>query len=361
MNAISSPFRVAVLDDYQRVALQMADWRSLPASVSVEVFDRPLGSLDAAAAALQPFDAVCLMRERQPFPRALFERLPRLRLLTLTGGRAPSLDSAAATDHGVLISHTRSGGTHETTVELTWALILATARHLPREDRNVRAGGWQHTLGTRLHGKTLGLLGLGKLGAGVARIGQAFGMNLIAWSTNLTAARAGEVGAEWVSKKALFARSDVLSVHLVLGERSRGLVGAVELTRMRPGAIFINTSRGPIVDEAALIAALQENRLAGAGLDVFDQEPLPPEHPLRRLENVVLSPHLGYVTAESYAEYYHDTVENLAAFLAGKPLRVLNPDVLGKMRPPPLRGDGPAERMRRAKPSFATKPSDTSA
>lgn len=330
----SESFKVAVLDDYQGVALQLADWQSLPASVSVTIFREPLGGLDAAAAALAPFDCVCLMRERLPFPRALFEKLPRLKLLVLTGARSPSLDAAAATDHGVVISHTRGGGTDATTSELTWALILAAARHLPQEDRRVRAGGWQATLGVTLQGKTLGVLGLGRLGSRVARIGQAFGMHVIAWSENLTAERAAEIGAARVEKSELFARADVVTIHLVLSDRTRALVGARELDLMKPGAVLVNTSRGPIVNESALVEALRSGRLGGAGLDVFDQEPLPREHPLRRLENVVLSPHLGYVTQETYRQFYGDTVEDIAAFLAGAPIRVLNPDVLAnKARP----------------------------
>ncbi len=327
MNA-SDPFHVAVLDDYQGVALELADWQSLPASVSVKVFREPLGGLEEAAAALAPFQAVCLMRERLPFPRALIERLPRLKLIVLTGARSPSLDAQAATDRGVVISHTRGGGTDATTSELTWALILAAARHLPQEDRRIRSGGWQSTIGITLAGRTLGVLGLGKLGSRVAKVGQAFGMNVIAWSTNLTAEKAAEAGVERVEKEALFARSDVLTIHLVLSDRSRGLVSAPELARMQPGALLINTSRGPIVDEAALIAALTAGRLGGAGLDVFNEEPLPLEHPFRRLENVVLTPHLGYVTRDSYAVFYQDTVEDIAAFLAGTPVRVLNPAVL---------------------------------
>ncbi len=329
MNA-PTQFKVAVLDDYQGVALKLADWQSLPASVSVTVFREPLGDLDAAAAALAPFDCVCLMRERLPFPRALFERLPRLRLVVLTGMRSPSLDAAAATDHGVVISHTRGGGTDATTSELAWALILAAARHLPQEDRRMRAGGWQATVGMTLQGKTLGVLGLGKLGSRVAKIGQAFGMNVIAWSANLKAERAAEIGAVRVEKDELFARADVVTIHLVLSDRTRGLVGARELDLMKPGALLINTSRGPIVDEAALVEALRSGRLGGAGMDVFNTEPLPREHPLRHLDNVVLSPHLGYVTTESYAQYYQDTVEDIAAFLTGAPTRVLNPAVLEK-------------------------------
>ena len=329
MNAPNS-FKIAVLDDYQGAALKLADWKSLPASVSVEVFREPLDGFEAAAAALAAFDCICLMRERLPFPRALFERLPRLRLIVLTGARSPSLDAQAATDHGVVISHTRGGGTDATTSELTWALILAAARHLPREERRMREGGWQSTLGFTLRDKTLGVLGLGKLGSRVARIGQAFEMNVIAWSANLTAEKADEIGVTRVEKEELFSRSDVLTVHLVLSERSRGLVGARELALMKPTALLVNTSRGPIVDEAALVAALTAGRIGGAGLDVFNEEPLPRDHPLRRLENAVLTPHLGYVTTETYAQFYQDTVEDIAAFLAGSPIRVLNPEVLEK-------------------------------
>lgn len=317
--------RVAVLDDYQRVALRLADWTRLAGRAEVTVFDRNLAVPEEAAAALGEFDVVCLMRERMPFPRALFERLPRLRLIVLTGTRSPSLDLDAAADHGVLVCHTRGGGTEYATTELAWGLILACARHIPQEDRAVHEGtGWQtEPPGLVLHGRTLGLLGLGRLGGRMAALGRAFGMEVIAWSRNLDAARAAECGAERVEKEALFRRADVLSVHLVLGERTRGLVGAAELALMKPGAILVNTSRGPIVDEAALVEALRAGRLGGAGLDVYDREPLTPGHPLRGLGNAVLTPHLGYVAEDTYRVFFADTVEDIAAWLDGSPVRVL--------------------------------------
>jgi D-3-phosphoglycerate dehydrogenase len=321
--------RLAVLDDYQRIALSLADWQLLEGRCSVEVFDRPLGSVDAAAAVLEPFEIIALMRERMPMPRALIERLPNLRLLVLTGTRSPSLDLEAASEHGIVVCNTRSGGSEHSTPELTWALILAAARHIAEEDRTIRTGGWQTTVGLTLHGRTLGILGLGRLGARVAEIGRAFGMSIIAWSPNLTEDRAAAAGARLVTKDELFAQSDVVSIHMVLSDRSRGLVGARELDLMTRDAILVNTSRGPIVDETALIAALQAGRIGCAALDVYDHEPLPADHPIRRLPNTVLSPHLGYVTRETYRVFFEDTVEAVRAFLDGSPIRVMNPTALG--------------------------------
>ncbi|HEY0526997.1 MAG TPA: D-2-hydroxyacid dehydrogenase family protein, partial [Stellaceae bacterium] len=295
--------KIAILDDYQRVALDIADWEPVTRQCAVEIFDRSLGTMEQAAASLRDFEIVCAMRERLPFPRALFERLPNLRLLITTGMHNRSIDLDAAAEHGVLVCHTRGGGTEHSTTELTWALILAAARHVPLEDRGMRAGGWQKTVGMTLHGKTLGVLGLGRLGARAAAIGRAFGMEVIAWSPNLTTERAAAGGARLVGKDELFATSDVLTIHMVLGERSRGLVGAKELALLPAHAILVNTSRGPIVDEAALIEALRDQHIGGAGLDVFDQEPLPADHPLRSLDNVVLTPHLGYVSQESYSVF----------------------------------------------------------
>ncbi|HVJ52502.1 MAG TPA: D-2-hydroxyacid dehydrogenase family protein [Aliidongia sp.] len=320
--------KLAILDDYQRAALDAADWSKLSERAEITVFDRAFGSLEEAQQALAPFDIVCLMRERTPFPRALIEALPKLKLITLTGGRSPSLDAAAATEHGITISHTGGGGGEHATVELAWALVLATVRHLAFEDAAMRKGGWQTTIGTTLHGKVLGLLGAGKLGSRVGAIGRAFGMETIAWSENLTAEKAEAAGFRRVEKDALFRSADVLSIHLVLSDRSRGLVGARELGLMKKSAYLINTSRGPIVEEAALVAALREGRIAGAGLDVYDREPLPSDHPLRSLPNTVLSPHLGFVSRESYAVFYGDTVEDVLAWLDGAPVRVLNPAVL---------------------------------
>jgi phosphoglycerate dehydrogenase-like enzyme len=315
--------RIAVLDDYQRVALRLADWGELGADAAVDVFDRNLATVDEAAAALQPYDVVCLMRERMPMPRALIEQLPNLKLIIVTGARTHTIDFDAATQRGITVCHTHPGESQHATSELAWGLILACARHIPQEHQRVSAGGWQETIGTTLHGKTIGILGLGKLGSRVAAVAQAFGMQPIAWSQNLTAERAAAAGARLVAKDELFAEADVVTIHLVLGERTRGLVGARELGLMKPTAILINTSRGPIVDETALIAALQAGTIRAAGLDVYDREPLPPDHPLRSLANVVHTPHLGYVTEGAYREFYPDMVENILAWRAGEPMRVL--------------------------------------
>ncbi len=314
--------RVAVLDDYQNVARKMTDWSVLPADVEVEVFQDHLTDQAAVAERLKDFDIVMAMRERTPFPRALLEQLPRLRLLTTTGMRNAAIDMQAAADCHVLVCGT--GGILYPTAELTWGLILSLRRHIPDEDQATRAGRWQVSLGLGLHGKTLGLMGLGRLGSEVARVGNAFQMDVIAWSQNLTAERAAERGATLVSKDELLARADILSIHLVLSARSRGLIGHRELNRMKPTAYVVNTSRGPIVDEAALIAALRNGTIAGAGLDVFDEEPLPLDHPLRRTAHTIITPHIGYVTEETYHVFFAETVENIQAFLRGAPVRVLN-------------------------------------
>ena len=314
--------RVAIVDDYQDAARRLADWKSLPAEVVV--FRDHLSDESQVAARLADFDVVVAMRERTPFPRSLFERLPRLRLLVTTGMRNASIDLRAAADRGVVVSGT--AGLPSPTAELTWALILALVRHVPREDRATREGRWQETLGTTLKGRTLGVLGLGQLGSRVARVGKAFEMDVIAWSQNLTAVRATAVGATPAgSRDELLARADVVTIHLVLSDRTRGLVGARELGLMRPTAYLVNTSRGPIVDEGALIATLRAGKIAGAGLDVYDEEPLPADHPLRRLPNTVITPHLGYVTEETYQIFYSQALEDIHAFLAGAPVRVLCP------------------------------------
>jgi len=320
-------FELAILDDYQRIALSLADWDSLKDRVRITVFDRPLGA--DAARLLAPFDILCLMRERTPFPRALIEALPRLQFMTLTGARSPSLDLEAASERGIVVSHT-GYGSQQSTVELAWSLILASARHLPAETQAMRQGQWQTTVGRVIDGKVLGLLGLGKLGSRMAAIGRAFGMEVQAWSQNLTPERAQAAGARLVDKETLFQTSDWVSIHLVLSERSRGLVGAANLARMKPDAWLINTSRGPIVDEAALLAALEAGRIGGAGLDVYDEEPLPADHPLRRAPRTILTPHLGFVTEDTYRVFYRDTVEDIAAWLADAPIRVMNPAALGR-------------------------------
>jgi D-3-phosphoglycerate dehydrogenase len=315
--------RIAVLDDYQHVALTMADWSRLPAECETVIFDRNLETEDEAAAALAGFDVVCLLRERMPAPASLIARLPDLKLIVVTGAHNRTLDLEAAKARGVTVSHTRGGDSQYATPELAWGLILSLMRHIPQEHQRMREGGWQETVGTALHGQVLSILGLGRLGTRMASIGRAFGMEVLAWSPNLTAERAAAAGAALVGKDELFERADVLTIHLVLGERSRGLVGAAELGRMKGTAVLVNTSRGPIVDEAALIAALQGRDIRGAGLDVYDQEPLPADHPLRRLDNVVLTPHLGYVTEGTYRTFYEDTVEAIAAWKAGSPVRML--------------------------------------
>ncbi len=313
--------KLAVLDDYQRVALAYADWKSLK-GVEVAVFNEPL---EDPAKQLAPFDAVCLMRERTPFPRALIEKLPNLKFVSLTGARSPSLDTQALKERGIPVSNTRSAGGGLSTVELTWGLIIAAARGLAKGERNMRAGRWHEGLapGFSLAGRKLGILGLGNIGARVAAIGRAFGMDCSAWSQNLTREKADAAGVQLASREELFAQSDVVTIHLVLSERTRGLVGASDLDRMKPGAILVNTSRGPIVEEKALISWLGKNKSLAA-LDVYEREPLPAGHPLRTMENVTLSPHLGYVHEDNYRIFYRDTVENVAAWMAGKPIRVIN-------------------------------------
>jgi phosphoglycerate dehydrogenase-like enzyme len=314
--------RIAVLDDYQSAAARFADWSLVPGPVEVVEFSDHLGDEDALVDRLTPFEVVVAMRERTPFPRTLLERLPNLRLLVTTGMRNASIDRVAAAERGIAVCGTASHAAGP--VELTWALILAVARHVPREDAAVRAGGWQETVGTDLAGATLGVLGLGRLGEKVARIGSAFDMDVVAWSQNLTAERAAEVGVRRVDKDALFTTADVLTVHLVLSDRTRGIVGRDELARMKPSAILVNTSRGPIVDEAALLDALRTARIAGAGLDVYDTEPLAPDHPLRSAPRTVLTPHLGYVTEKTYEIFFREAVEDVAAFVAESPIRVLS-------------------------------------
>ena len=314
--------RIAILDDYQDVALGLADWAALGPDAEVVRFTRNLATEDEAAHALADFDVLCLMRERMPLPAGLIARLPRLKLVSVTGARIRTIDMAAAVAQGITVCHTAAGESRLGVPELAWGMIFALARQIPAEDATIRAGGWQTSLGEVLGGKVLGLMGLGKLGARMAAIARAFEMEVIGWSQNLTDARAEELGVRRVDKAALFAQSDVISLHLILSDRSQGIVGAQELAAMKPGAMLINTSRGPLVDEPALIAALREGRIR-AGLDVFDQEPLPADHPLRHAPNTVLTPHIGYVTQGAYAEFFRDTVENILAWRAGAPLRVL--------------------------------------
>ena len=322
---------IAVLDDYQGVSQQLADWSIMPEGCNVQVFRDHLSQLDAVAERLREFDVVCAMRERTPFPRELLERLPNLRLLVTAGMRNASIDTEAATDLGVLVCGTDGGPTNPP-AELNWGLILALARHIHQEDAATRSGHWGTTLGPSLAGKVLGVLGLGRLGAAVAKVGVAFEMSVIAWSQNLTQERAAQHGATLVSKDGLFQQSDVVSVHVQLSERTLGLVGARELALMKPTALLINTARGPIVNEAALIDALRNGTIAGAGLDVFDQEPLPADHPFLQMDNTLLTPHLGYATPEQLSVRYQGTVEDIGAFLEGSPIRALNPEALETAR-----------------------------
>jgi phosphoglycerate dehydrogenase-like enzyme len=316
--------RVAVLDDWQGVAKNSADWSRLSERAEVVFFEEPFKDADAIAKALAGFEIIIAMRERTRFPKELIERLPKLRMIALTGGRTWTMDFDALNARGIVVSHT--GGTHSTatTAELALGLLLSAARHIPRADASVHKGGFQGGVpsGQVLEGKTLGVIGLGKIGSKMARYGQALGMRVLAWSQNLSEEKAATAGAKRVDKATLLSEADAVSLHLVLSDRTRGIIGAQDLERMKPGAILVNTSRGPLVDEAALVAKLRTGKLIAA-LDVYAQEPLPAEHPLRSLPNTVLTPHLGYCTREVYSQFYGDSVENVLAFLDGKPVRVL--------------------------------------
>lgn len=314
--------RCAILDDYQRVALSAADWSRLGGRVETVAFGDHLASPDALAARLADFEIIVAMRERTPFERALFECLPKLKLLVTTGARNASIDLAAARDHGVVVCGTRSVATP--TPELTFGLMLALARNLPAETGSLRAGGWQITVGTDLAGAQLGVIGLGRVGSRVATYAKAFDMHVTAWSPNLTQARCEEAGVAFSGTlESLLRTADFVSIHLVLSPSTRGLIGRDELALMKPTARLINTSRGPIVDEAALIDALRARRIAGAALDVFDVEPLAAEHPFRQLDNVLATPHLGYVSERNYACFYGDAVADIEAWLDGTPVRVI--------------------------------------
>lgn len=316
------PLRCAILDDYQNVALTFADWSKVNGDVEIKAFNAHLGSADNVIAALKDFAIICAMRERTAFPRAVIEALPNLKLLVTTGMRNASIDLDAARAQGVVVCGTPSFG--NATAALAAGLMLELARRIGYENARLKAGAaWQTTIGLDLEGLTLALLGLGRLGARMAEIGRAFKMHVIAWSQNLTPERCKEAGVEYVERDDLFRRADFLSIHLQLSLRTRGLIGAQELGLMKPTAHLINASRGPIVDEKALIAVLLEKRIAGAGLDVFDVEPLPIDHPFRKLDNVVLTPHLGYVVEQNYRAFFAGTVEDIRGFLDGKPLRVL--------------------------------------
>ncbi|WP_328353235.1 D-2-hydroxyacid dehydrogenase family protein [Mycobacterium sp. NBC_00419] len=305
--------QVAILDDYQNVALAMADWSAVTERADVTVFNDHVSDPGELVARLADFDVIFVMRERTPLTRSIIERLPRLKMIASTGPFNASIDMAAAQDHGIHVGTT--GGTVASTVELTWALILAGARNLVAESLSVRDGGWQTSVGRELAGRTLGVLGLGRIGTRVARIGEAFGMKVVAWSQNLTVEAAEDAGAARVTKDELFATADVLTIHMKLSERSTGLVGAPELAQMKPTALLVNTSRGPIIDEAALVEALRSHRIAGAALDVFDTEPLPLEHPLRTLDNVLATPHIGYVADRPYRIFFRDAVAAITDWL----------------------------------------------
>jgi D-3-phosphoglycerate dehydrogenase len=312
--------RCAILDDYQNVALHLADWTSVKKDADITVFTEPLGS--KLAGTLRDFSILCLMRERTLFDRMTIEALPNLKLLVTSGMRNAAIDIKAAANRNIPVCGTESIGTP--TAELTFGLMLELTRRIGFENARLKAGAlWQSTLGTELAGKTLGILGLGKLGSRVAAVGNAFGMNVIAWSQNLTDEKAKAAGAKCVSKEELFRQSDFVSIHTQLSDRTRGAVGAAEFSLMKPSAYLVNTSRGPIVEEAALLSALRGNKIAGAGVDVYDAEPLPLDHPLRKIGNAVITPHLGYVTAEGYRRFYTQMAEDIRAWLDGRAIRVI--------------------------------------
>ena len=318
--------KLAILDDYQGTAKDLADWSKLPAGVEVEFFQDHIVDEDQLVERLGDFDLVQGMRERTPFPRSVLSRLPNLRLLITTGRRNASFDIEAASELGITVCGTNGGG--EGTTELTWGLILAMLRHIPEEERRSRAGSWGTTVGIGVKGKTLGLIGLGHIGSLVARVAKAFDMNVIAWSQNMTHERANECGATLVDKETLFRDSDIVSVHLVLSDRTRGLVGKSDLAFMKSSAYIVNTSRGPIIDEMALIDVLERKAIAGAALDTFVIEPLPKDHPFFKTPNTLISPHLGYVIDDSYEAFYAGVIENVRAFTSGEPVRTINEDVL---------------------------------
>jgi D-3-phosphoglycerate dehydrogenase len=318
------PHRCAILDDYQNIALTMADWSSVKAELDIKVFNEPLGGTEQVIQALQGFPIICAMRERTAFPRRVIEALPDLKLLITTGARNNSIDVAAAKERNVVVCGTPSFG--NPTAGITIGLMLELTRRIGYEHGRLKAGAfWQDTVGLDLEGLTLGVIGLGKLGARMTHLAKAFGMNVVAWSQNMTPEKAREHGADYVSKEELFRQADFVTVHVQLSDRTRGLVGAKEIGAMKPSAYIVNTSRGPIIDQAALLAALRKRRIAGAGLDVFDIEPLPGDHPFRKMDNVVVTPHLGYVSVQNYRSYFNGMVEDIRAWLDGKPVRVIAP------------------------------------
>jgi D-3-phosphoglycerate dehydrogenase len=315
-------YRCAVLDDYQNVALRMADWSGVAKDIDVTIFNQGLGGPDEVARALQGYGIVCLMRERTPFPRAVIEKLPDLKLLVTSGMRNAAIDVAAAKERGIIVCGTE--GAKHPTAELAIGLMLDLARNISVENARMKSGEpWQATVGADLFQHTLGIIGLGNLGARVAKVAQAFGMKVVAWSQNLKPEKCAQLGVEYATKADLFQKSDFITIHTQLSDRTRGLISATDLAMMKKTAYIINTSRGPIIDEAALIAALQQGAIAGAGLDVFDVEPLPVDHPYRKMPNVTLTPHLGYVTRDGYTLFYGGMVEAIRAWLDGKPVRVI--------------------------------------
>jgi phosphoglycerate dehydrogenase-like enzyme len=319
----NKPVQVAILDDYQGVALQSADWSTLKGKAEITVFRHRASDSSALVERLKPFEVVCVMRERTPLTRSIIEQLPYLKLIASTAFRNASIDLAAANERGITVCNT--GYTSHGAIELTWALILAIMRNIPAEFASVRRGQWQISVGGDLEGKTIGVLGLGNIGARIAKIAQAFGMKILAWSQNLTRESAEKHGALLVSKEELFRAADIVTVHLVLSSRTKGIIGAAEIGWMKPTAYLVNTSRGPLVDENALIDALQNRAIAGAALDVYDIEPLPASHPFRSLDRLLVTPHIGFVTNETYKIFYRDTVENITAWLSGAPVRVSAP------------------------------------
>jgi len=319
---MSRRVQIAVLDDYQGVALELADWSSLKDRADIKVFRDHVADSAGVIARLKPFEIVCVMRERTPLPRTIIEELPNLRLIVTTAGRNASIDMEAAKERGIAVCGTLS--TSHATAELTWALILALMRNLLAENASVRSGGWQVTVGGDLEGRTIGIVGFGKIGVRVAKVASAFGMQVLAWSQNLTSEAAERDGARLVSKEQLFRDSDIVTLHLVLSPRTKGIVGATELNWMKATAYLVNTSRGPLIDEGALIEALRNRTIAGAALDVYDTEPLPESHPFRSLDNVLAVPHIGFVSQAGYRVFYQGVVEDIGSWLNGNPIRVLN-------------------------------------
>jgi D-3-phosphoglycerate dehydrogenase len=322
MDLAMTRLRCAITDDYLNLSTKVADWSPLKDRVDITVFNEPFASAEVAADALKDFEIVCAMRERTPFPRALFAALPKLKLLITSGMRNAAIDMEAAKEHNVVLCGTQWG--RDPTAPLTMGLILELTRNIGRESARMHAGErLQKFVGIEIEGRTLGVVGLGKLGSKVAKLARAFGMNVIAWSPNLTPERCKEVGVGYASKEELFSSADIVTIHVVLSERSRGLVGHDDLARMKPTSYLVNTARGPIVDEAALLETLQQQKIAGAGIDVFSVEPLPVDHPFRKLDNIVLTPHLGYVTEEGFRNHYRQMVEGIGAWLKGEPVRRL--------------------------------------